>query len=65
MTSLGVSFATMNEVMSAYLAIVTILAEKTRRSDIILTSRSTLRAIKMGPQGREGKNGLRLSVDIL
>jgi len=41
-----------------YLAIVTILAEKTRRRDIILMTLNTFKAIKTTPEGRDGRNGL-------
>ena len=40
------------------MAIVTILAENTRRREIILTSRRMLRAIKTIPDGLAGRNGL-------
>ena len=34
------------------------LAEKTRRRDIILISLRTFKAIKTTPEGRDGRNGL-------
>lgn len=40
------------------MAIVTIFAEKTKRSEIILTSLRMLRAIKTIPDGLAGRNGL-------
>jgi hypothetical protein len=41
-----------------YFAIVTILAENTRRSEIILIARKTFKAMKTTPEGRDGRNGL-------
>lgn len=41
-----------------YFAMVTIFAEKTNKSDIILIARKTFKAIKTTPDGRAGKKGL-------
>jgi len=42
-----------------YSAIVTMLADKTRRREMILKIRRMFRAMKIGPEGREGRKGLR------